>query len=230
MEQITRHDSWAASTLLQAPNTMINIDAFEKYASEYDRWFDDHHYVYESELEALKLLLPGDGIGLEIGVGTGRFALPLGIRLGIEPSKAMREMAQARNIEVINAVAEALPFSNDKFDYIVFVTTVCFLDSMEQAFKEAFRVLKAGGAILIGLIDKDSPLGKEYEKHKNDSHFYKDATFHSVEEVITCLEKSGFGDFRFVETIFHPLAEIVKKEAIKEGYGTGAFVVIRANK
>jgi len=209
---------------------MIKISAFESYASEYEQWFDDHRYVYESELAALKRLLPQDGLGLEVGVGTGRFAVQLGIKLGIEPSKAMREIAQTRHIDAINAVAEALPFSNNKFDYIVFVTTVCFLDSLEQAFKEAFRVLKAGGAILIGLIDKDSPLGKDYEKHKNDSHFYKEATFHSVKEVITCLEKSGFGDFRFVETIFHPLAEIVEKEAIKEGYGTGAFVVILANK
>lgn len=209
---------------------MPKVSAFENYADEYDRWFGDHRYVYESELEALKALLPRDGVGLEVGVGTGRFALPLGIRFGIEPSKAMQKMAQTRNIEVINAVAEALPFSNNKFDYVVLVTTVCFLDSMEQAFKESFRVLKAGGAILIGLIDKNSPLGKEYEKHKNESHFYKEAAFHSVKDVISCLEKVGFGDFRFVETIFHPLGEIVEKEAVKEGYGTGAFVVIRAKK
>jgi hypothetical protein len=56
--------------------------------------------------------LPKSGTGVEIGVGTGRFAEPLGIRVVIEPSKAMRRMAQKRGIEVIDGVAESLPFDD----------------------------------------------------------------------------------------------------------------------
>lgn len=37
-------------------------------------------------------LLPMHGSGIEIGVGTGRFALPLGIKQGIEPSRSMTEI------------------------------------------------------------------------------------------------------------------------------------------
>ncbi|MCK5504284.1 MAG: class I SAM-dependent methyltransferase [Thermodesulfovibrionia bacterium] len=209
---------------------MANIGAFAEQVSEYEKWFDKYHYVYESELEALKLLVPGDGVGLEVGLGTGRFALPLGIKIGVEPSKAMGAIAQTKNLEVIRAVAEALPFLNGQYDYVLFVTVVCFLDSLAQAFAEAFRVVKTGGAVLIGLIDKDSPLGSVYEQRKNESKFYQEANFHSVEEVLFALAKAGFGDFTFAETVFRPLPAIQAIEPVKEGYGEGSFVVIRAMK
>ncbi|HEA26099.1 MAG TPA: class I SAM-dependent methyltransferase, partial [Ectothiorhodospiraceae bacterium] len=138
---------------------MAKITPFEQLAHKYDEWFDIYPFVYDSELEAIRGLLPESGTGLEVGVGTGRFAEPLGIFIGIEPSRSMGKMAQDRGIEIIDAVAESLPLPDESFDYILFVTTVCFLDSMAQAFREALRVLKSSGAILIGLIDRESPIG-----------------------------------------------------------------------
>lgn len=62
------------------------IEPFEKYTDRYDSWFDRHKAVYESELMALSELLVHTGTGMEVGVGTGRFAVPLGIKTGIDPS------------------------------------------------------------------------------------------------------------------------------------------------
>jgi len=209
---------------------MSKTSAFEKYASEYDQWFGDHQYVYESELEALKRLMPKEGVGLEIGVGTGRFAAPLGIKTGVEPSKAMREIARSRNIKAMDGVAEVLPFPDESYAYILFVTTVCFVDSLELAFREAFRVIKYGGSILVGFIDRNTPLGREYKKRRNESRFYKEAIFRSADEVETCLKDLGFGGFQYVQTLFHALAEITTKEPVEEGHGKGAFVVVKAVK
>jgi hypothetical protein len=61
-------------------------NAFDKYAAEYDEWFDVHPWVYQSEVQALKTVLPQRGRGIEIGAGTGRFSVPLGISIGVEPS------------------------------------------------------------------------------------------------------------------------------------------------
>ncbi|MFO7605405.1 MAG: class I SAM-dependent methyltransferase [Desulfurivibrionaceae bacterium] len=209
---------------------MVKINAFERHAAEYEGWFDDYHYVYESELEALKLLLPEGGSGLEIGMGTGRFALPLGIEFGVEPAKAMADRARAKKLQVVRGVGEALPFANAGFDKVLFVTSVCFLDSVDRAFQEAFRVVRTGGALLVGFIDKDSFLARKYEKRKKESLYYREANFHSVKEILGYLEKAGFRDFKVVETIFRPLDEITAREPIKEGYGEGAFVVARAIK
>jgi hypothetical protein len=48
----------------------------------------------------VRSLLPAGGYGVEIGVGTGRFAVSLGIAVGVEPSPAMAELARRRGIEV----------------------------------------------------------------------------------------------------------------------------------
>jgi hypothetical protein len=63
------------------------FEPFEKYAQKYDEWFDKNKFAYESELQAIKELLPINKNGIEIGVGSGRFASPLGIKLGVDPSK-----------------------------------------------------------------------------------------------------------------------------------------------
>ncbi len=52
------------------------------------RWF------IGAELAAVESLWPATGQGLEIGVGTGRFAVPLGIKIGVEPARAMAEIAK----------------------------------------------------------------------------------------------------------------------------------------
>ena len=54
--------------------------------------------------------------------------------------------------------------------------------------------------------------------------------FYSVHDVVFYLKKAGFGNFSFVQTLYHKPSEITEIEPIKEGYGEGSFVVIRAIK
>lgn len=104
---------------------MTNV--FEESAQEYDEWFVRHEFAYQSELAAIKTFLPKEGQGLEIGVGTGRFAAPLGIKVGVEPAKAIADLARKRGIKVYEAYGEELPFKNESFDFILMVTVLCFL-------------------------------------------------------------------------------------------------------
>ncbi len=60
--------------------------------------------------------------------------------------------------------------------------------------------------------------------------FYKDAIFFTTDEVVSFLLKTGFKKFSFSQTIFHGLNDIAKIEPVKEGYGEGSFVVIKATK
>jgi ubiquinone/menaquinone biosynthesis C-methylase UbiE len=209
---------------------MPKIEPFEKYGQQYEDWFEKNSFAYKSELRAIRAQLPESGDCIEIGVGSGRFASQLGITLGIEPSKKMRELAERRGIKVINGVAEALPFEDSAFDCALMVTTICFLDNIETAFKEAYRVLKPGGSLIIGFVDKDSIIGKMYQQQKRKSIFYRIATFYSVDEVILYLRRIGFSELHMSQTIFHSLPEIKNIEPLKEGYGEGSFVVTKAVK
>lgn len=209
---------------------MVNTRAFDENVKAYEDWFEDHKSLYESELEAIRSIVPITGKGIDIGVGTGRFAEPLGIKVGIEPSPAMRAIAQERGINVIDAVAEKLPIKSETFDYVLFVTTICFLDSLNHAFSEAYRILKPKGLMVIGFIEKESPLGRIYQQHKAESRFYKEANFYTVREIIRVLETTGFTNFWFVQTLFPGADETGATQPFKEGYGDGAFVVVRAKK
>jgi ubiquinone/menaquinone biosynthesis C-methylase UbiE len=209
---------------------MPKISPFEKYAEKYEEWFETNRWVYEAELRAIKSMLPAGKSGLEIGVGTGRFAGPLGIRNGVEPSKRMREIAQGRGIRVLEGVAEELPFADSEFDFILMVTTVCFVDDIGKALMESHRVLSDGGFLVIGLIDRNSKMGKIYLKRQKENVFYKEATFFSVEELAEQMNRNGFTDLDFMQTIFGTLAETSEDEPVKSGHGEGSFVVIRGKK
>ena len=209
---------------------MPKISPFEKYADRYEEWFEKNRWVYEAELQAVKAMIPARGRGLEIGVGTGRFAKPLGIRNAVEPSKRMRDFAQKRGIRTLNGVAEELPFEDSAFDFVLMVTTVCFLDDIGKALIEAHRVLCDGGVLIIGFVDRNSQMGKIYLKRQQENVFYKDATFLSVDELIEQMNQAGFRKLTFNQTIFGTLAETAEDEAVKPGHGEGSFVVIRGSK
>jgi hypothetical protein len=51
--------------------------AFNQNTIEYDQWFEKHLSVYQSEILAIQQVIPENKTGIEIGVGTGRFAAPL---------------------------------------------------------------------------------------------------------------------------------------------------------
>jgi ubiquinone/menaquinone biosynthesis C-methylase UbiE len=205
---------------------------FETHVAEYEEWFDEYPFVFQSEVEAVRQMIPaGENLtGIEVGLGTGHFSKALGIKEGIEPSESMRAIARERGIEVIDGVAERLPYQDLKFDFVLMAFCVSYFKNLNTAFKEAHRVLKKDGVLVIGFVDRDSTIGKFYEQKKADSTFYKQANFYSPDKIILELTEAGFKHFDFRQTLFNPLDEISEIEFSKPGYGEGSFVVIQARK
>jgi len=203
---------------------------FEEHADRYEEWFEHHGAAYESELAALRRLLPEAGRGVEIGVGSARFAAPLGLGVGVDPSRRMLGYARERGLEVIEGVAESLPIGDDTFDTALIVTTICFVDDIPRTLAEAERVLRPDGALVIGYIDRDSPVGRVYQEQKESNPFYREATFVSTEELVEALEAAGFSDFEFVQTIYQWPGDLEAPDSVEPGYGDGSFVGIRATR
>lgn len=205
-----------------------NQHLFDKKAIEYDQWFDKHQNVFYSELLAIKRFVPAGQDGVGIGVGTGRFASHLGIQKGIEPALGMAKIARERGVDVIEGVAESLPYADNQFDFVLMVTVDCFVDNIEKAYNEAYRVLKTEGIIIIGLLDKNGVIAKKYQAKKAVDSVYRLANFHSTEETVRMLKKPGFGNFEFCQTL--TVADPPKIEPAVNGYDKGGFVVIKAVK
>jgi len=203
--------------------------AFDTQVDRYEGWFEKNHIAYESQLNAVRSVLPR-GRGVEVGVGTGRFAGPLGIRLGVEPSEQMRDIARKKGINVVRGVAEDLPFPDSSVDFLLMVTVICFFDDVAEAFAEAFRVLKPGGSIVIAFIDRETPLGTIYEAKKLESAFYREAVFYSADEIRSMLADAGFASTSFVQTICSDPGEMTEIEQVKKGSGKGVFCIAAARK
>ncbi len=200
---------------------------FEVHHRRYDDWFARHAAAYQSELLAVRTLLPWRGLGLAIGVGTGRFAAPLSVQVGVDPARAVLDYAAKRGVSVVQGVAEALPFADSSFDYALSVTTICFVDDATAMLTEAYRVLKPGGELVIGFIDRTSDLGQHYLTYQAENVFYREATFFSADEVEQLLRDTGFTEPVWVQTLSKPMEETREIEPLRTGRGEGAFVVVK---
>ncbi len=99
---------------------MPRTEPFDEYSDAYDEWFEENLDLYEAELEAIRRLLPPPGAeGMEVGVDSGKFAAPLGIRIGVEPSKVMAIKAREQGIDVYPGVAKDLSFPDGRFDFVL---------------------------------------------------------------------------------------------------------------
>jgi len=210
--------------------SLSNIAVFDRFALEYDEWFIENNFAYRSEIEAIRRYIPDSGLGVEVGAGTGRFSIPFGIKTGIEPSEEMARLAQSRGLFIIRALAEELPFADETIDYVLMVTVICFLTDLPTAMKEIRRVLKPGGRLIIGFIDRESRLGRNYESMKDSSRFYKGARFYSVPHVMDILKSSGFHDLQACQTLFTNPKDMVICDPVREGHGEGGFVVLTGMK
>jgi ubiquinone/menaquinone biosynthesis C-methylase UbiE len=203
------------------------INPFEAISEEYDQWFDDNTFTFLSELEAVKYFIPSAGKGLEIGVGTGRFASELGIKHGIEPSESMAMLAKQRGIEVEIGNAENLPYENNSFDYAIMVAVDPFVEDIEKVYSEIFRIVKPGGKLIVGTLHKDGEVAKKY-MGMADSEVYKSAQFHTVSETVQQLKSSGFSEFNNCQSLFSMHPEKIETPIL--GYDKGSFVAIEALK
>ncbi|MEQ5792461.1 methyltransferase domain-containing protein [Muricauda sp. NFXS6] len=211
---------------------MATTAVFDEHVSQYEQWYEDHPEVYQSEILALQeqfLEMPQNIRGIEVGLGTGRFSEPLGIKEGIEPSLEMAKKAFDRGIEIMKGKAEHLPYSALQFDFVLFVT-ICHFSNVKKALSEAFRVLKSDGAIIIGFLDKERSIAKSYMGKRDRSNFYRTATFYSVSELEQLLKKSGFKNMKYNQTLFGELESIKEVQIPKTGHGLGSFVTVKAMK
>ncbi len=140
----------------------------------------------------------------------------------------MARIAEQRGISVFRTIAEKLPISDESLDFALMVTTVCFLSDIPKAFSEVHRILKPRGEIILAIIDKNSELGKKYEREKVTNKFYENAHFYSAEEITLELKNCSFQNFQYWQTLTSNNEKDVEQPS--KGFGNGSFVVIKANK
>ena len=105
---------------------------------------------------------------LEIGVGTGRIALPLaphtggfyGLDLSASMMAQLRAKQNSEQIYLALADAARLPFPDDTFDAAVVVHVFHLVANLEGVIKELGRVLKPGAPLLHGRNQMDKEVAE----------------------------------------------------------------------
>jgi len=90
---------------------------------------------------------------LDVASGPGRLAAAAAVRGAIAtgldfcPAMVARARAAYRQVEYVEASAQALPFSAASFDAVVIAYGLLHFPDADQALREAFRVLRSGGGL-----------------------------------------------------------------------------------
>jgi ubiquinone/menaquinone biosynthesis C-methylase UbiE len=138
------------------------------FAGLYDRIGAGWEEKYGTELRR-ELLADARGRVLEIGVGTGlSFAHYPAVDelVGVEPSGPMlrrarhRALIAHRDVTLVQAPAENLPFEDDSFDTVVAIAVLCTVDHPGRALGEVRRVLRPGGSFLFSEHVRSSDPGR----------------------------------------------------------------------
>jgi SAM-dependent methyltransferase len=214
--------------------TTKDTDPFNELAAEYDAWFDgEGKLIFDIEVRAFQQILPFlPRPWIEIGVGSGRFARALGIDTGIEPSINLVKMARQRGITTFQGRGEQKTFEESSIGTVFLITTLCFLDSPLEVLKEAYRILKPEGKIVLGVVLIDNPWGQLYQQKKMEGHhFYKHATFYKCNEVSRLTIQAGFMGERIISALFQKPGEVKHLEEPLDGlYLDAGFVIVVAEK
>jgi ubiquinone/menaquinone biosynthesis C-methylase UbiE len=199
---------------------------FDILTEKYDAWYDsaDGRPLYESELKCLgPLVEAAAGPILEIGVGTGRFAMHFPGATGIDPSLNALKMAEKRGVKTVLGYGENLPFEDETFGCILIIVTLCFVEKPLDVLREAKRVLRKEGSIIIGLVPRDSPWGAFYEEKKRAGHaFYRNARFYTLRDVENMLQEAGLNISRVTSTLLQRPGDSRWIEEPMEGHTNGA--------
>lgn len=158
---------------------------------------------------------------LDIGCGNGLYTVrfaesarrTIGLDLADGPlNEARRKWAQPKgNIEFVKASAERLPFSNGAFDIVVAIEVLDHIENHNGALKEANRVLKDGGYLVVYVPNKLYPfethglkLGRRtlHGFHGSIPFFswcpqllrkrFERARIYRKKEIVSLVERNGF--------------------------------------
>jgi ubiquinone/menaquinone biosynthesis C-methylase UbiE len=175
--------------------------------SEYTHWRGTYLGALTERIEEAAIFdFAGDVRGkhlLDLGCGDGTYSIAASQRgalvVGFDVSEAMLKAARHRAtvanayVEWCRASAEAIPYNSETFDIVLAVTILCFIGEPLQVLREVHRVLRPGGAFVIGELGKYSSwaLWRRVRGWLGSAR-WKEAHFWSLCELRRLLEQAGF--------------------------------------
>jgi ubiquinone/menaquinone biosynthesis C-methylase UbiE len=142
---------------------------FDSDSRHYDEAYDAvrGHSLRARLAAVLEMVGPGPGSVLDGGMGPGRLCMELERcgwqAYGIDLSEEMVELARRRlphaRERLLQGSVEALPFEDDRFDAVVAMGVLEYVDDVPAVLRELERVLRPGGRIVVSIPNSRSAYG-----------------------------------------------------------------------
>lgn len=152
-------------------------------------------------------------------------------------------------MKVTISTAEEADFGCGDYDTILFNGTPSYITDLESVVRKAYDALPEGGRIILIDVPKESTYGvlynlakalgtwdhplarRDLSRESLSDRIRPVANWRTTAEKIELLEKAGFRDLRFAQTLTtHPLYSNRQEEQPSEGYEKGDYVAVTACK
>lgn len=233
----------------------MGYQRFDEYAGEYDAWFMDNEMLFETELRLVADTLKDAGRILSIGCGSCFFEKSLrdeyGITIerGIEPAKAMADIAVKRGFNVEIGTGEDADYGENLYDTVLFNGCPCYMSDLGLALRKAKRALVPGGRVVVIDVPKESAFGTMYNlamtlgtwDHPllNDTkpadeypiELVREASWRTTADKTESMVNAGFGRISYRQTLttLPRYAHLVVEDP-SDGYDRGSYVAITGYK
>lgn len=216
----------------------------------YRRWYETHlgKRVDADEKAVvfdLARLEPGNRV-LDIGCGDGNYTIAAvertGVAVGLDRARPMLAAARQRlrgveGLAWVEGDAEKLPFKDAIFDVVLIVTVLCFAHEPGRVLREAFRVLRSGGRVVLGELGRYSVWAVERRiRGLLGSKTWRATRFFSPSQLSRLVVDAGFTDLSSDAAVFYPPLDLAVRSnaaAVLERTGrrwfpsAGAFLAVR---
>ncbi|XHH10083.1 MAG: class I SAM-dependent methyltransferase [Candidatus Bathyarchaeia archaeon] len=175
------------------------VFAKEETAIEYEKSYQTtYHRAQTLEKTLLKKLLSqfsdAENV-LEVGCGTAHFTRwfsTLGLKcIGIDTSNGMLKQAKKHWSQgtLLKSDGSHLPFQDNSFDLVAFITSLEFIRDAELALVEAARVTRKG--LILGLLNKHIGATLKRKLSKKQDAVFSQATYYTLQDIENMLNKTG---------------------------------------
>lgn len=205
---------------------------FDRAASGYDEWYSQPkgRQVFEAESRAVESMIPCEGVGLEIGAGTGVFAeeftTPARTVICLDLSKGMLIKGKERGLHTVLGSGAVLPIRSGCLDFAYLITVIEFLRDPTVVYKETKKVLKSEAPVVTLFINRDSGWGALYLKMaENNDPVFSRAHIYDEKNVVKILEGAGLQVAGEVGTLIFEPFELGEEEITYRIDKSGVIVV-----
>ncbi len=216
---------------------MSTQEGYATWSTTYDSEKNSLIAVEEVHVDALLASLHLT-TALDVGTGTGRYALKLARRgiavAAIDFSPEMMYVARlAARKEGLpidfrpGSIDEDLPFASQKFDFLICALMLCHVGDLAHAFQEFYRVLQPGGQLLISAFHPDAiAFGWHTSFRERRAVYVLPNMPHTRADYIDALEQTGFTLLKVIDAKVGEIPEDYPSKAILRDHIEKNFCLI----